>query len=270
MIRQKLNMAYAVASATYKEWAAYRTHAMISILTGPLYFLVQLSIWRAIYGAGASVGGMSLNDMLTYYAVATLISYLTMDSADWNLQMLIRTGKYITYALRPMHHRFFAFSQKLGHRVLGILFEFLPVLAIFLLVFRMDLRPASWGWALLSISLAYLMVFLINYCIGLTGFWLVRTQGIRGVMQLLISVCSGALFPLAILPRAVQGIVFFMPFQFMSYVPCMVYTGQYRLGAFSMGVPQIVCIQALYVLLFWGLSELLYRQGMKRFTAVGA
>jgi len=259
-----------VASATYKEWAAYRTHSMISIFTGPLYFLVQTCIWSAVYKTGASVGGMSLDDMLTYYAVTTLIAYLTMDFADWNLQMLIRTGRFITYALRPMHHRFFAFSQKLGHRTLGFIFEFLPVLAVFLLVFRIGLRPASWPFTLLSVALSFMMVFLVNYCIGLAGFWLTRTEGVRSVIQLLISLCSGALFPLIILPRALQALVFFLPFQFMTYVPGMVYTGQYRLGAFAMAVPQIVCLQAAYVLLFLCLSEFIYRLGLKRFTAVGA
>lgn len=260
----------AVASATYKEWAAYRTHSMISILTGPLYFLVQICIWRAVYATGASVGGMSLNDMLSYYAVSTLLGYLTMDFADWNLQMLIRTGKYITYALRPMHHRFFAFSQKLGHRVLGFLFEFLPVLAIFLLVFRMDMRPAHWGFTLLSAALSFLTVFLVNYSIGLIGFWLIKTDGVRQVISMLILLCSGALFPLSILPKSVQGVLFFLPFQFMTYVPNMVYTGSYRLGGFTMSLPEIVGLQAVYVIALWGFSELLYRLGMRRFTAVGA
>lgn len=243
---------------------------MISILTGPLYFLVQMCIWRAVYSSGATIGGMSLEDMLSYYAVTALLGYLTMDFADWNLQMLIRTGKYITYALRPMHHRFFAFSQKLGHRVLGFLFEVLPVLAIFLLVFRMDMRPAHWGWALLSIALAFMTVFLVNYSIGLIGFWLVKTDGVRQVLSMFIMLCSGSLFPLAILPKSVQGVLFFLPFQFMTYVPNRVYTGSYSLGGFTMSLPEIVGLQALYVLVLWGLSELLYRLGMKRFTAVGA
>lgn len=269
-LQKQIRIIRAVAAATYKEWAAYRTHSLVSVFVGPVYFLVQISIWRAVYSGGGSVGGMTLEGMITYYGVTALIGYLTMDFADWNLQMLIRTGKYITFALRPMHHRFFALSQKIGHRVLGFLFEFLPVLVIFTALFRVDLRPASWPWMLLSVALAYLMNFYINYTIGLVGFWLVKTDGMRNVVRLLTDVCSGALFPLLLLPKPVQGIAFFLPFQFTTYVPGMVFTGSYTLGGFSLGIPQIVGIQALYVALFWGLSELLYRLGMRRFTAVGA
>jgi len=255
---------------TYKEWAAYRTHSLVSVFIGPAHFLVATSIWRAVYSTGGSVGGVSLDDMILYYAVSTLISYLVMDFADWNLQMLIRTGKYLTFALRPLHHRLFALSQKIGHRVLGFIFEFVPVLVVFLLMFDLKPRIASWPWALLSLALAFLIRFYINYTIGLTAFWLVKTDGLRGVIHLLTDICSGLIFPLVILPRWAQAIAFFMPFQYTLYVPSMAFTGSYKLGAFSMSVPAIVAIQGAYVLAFALLSELLYRLGMKRFTAVGA
>jgi len=266
----KIKILRAAAMATYKEWAAYRTHSMVSIFVGPVYFLVQVSIWRAVYTDGGTIGGMTLQDMVAYYGVAALISYLIMDFADWNLQMLIRTGKYLTFALRPMHHRFFALSQKIGHRVLGFLFEFLPVLAIFIFIFKVNLIPASWLWMITSILLSFLIQFYINYTIGLTGFWLVKTQGLRSVIHLLTNICSGALFPLLLLPKALQTVVFFLPFQFTIYVPSMVFTGHYSLGGISPGIPWIVGLQAVYTLLLAGLSEIMYKLGMKRFTAVGA
>ena len=128
-ILRKLRVMRAVAFVTYKEWSAYRTHSMISIFVGPVYFLVQYFIWGAVYGgaarhaAGVSINGLDLDQMLVYFGANALIGYLTMDFADWNLQMLVRTGKYLTFALRPLHHRFFALSQKIGHRILGFIFE---------------------------------------------------------------------------------------------------------------------------------------------------
>src|SRR5574344_1826738 len=94
-----------VAFVTYKEWSAYRTHSMVSILVGPAYFLVQYFIWRAVYdspslaASAGSIHGLALGQMLTYYAANALIGYLTMDFADWNLGMLVRTGKFLTFAL---------------------------------------------------------------------------------------------------------------------------------------------------------------------------
>ena len=134
-LAKKLKVIKAVALVTYKEWSAYRTHSMVSIFVGPVYFIVQYFIWAAVYSGKASLNGMELSQMLTYFGVTTLIGYLTMDFADWNLQMLVRTGKFVTFALRPIHHRFFALSQKIGHRILGLFFEFLPCLFIFVFIF---------------------------------------------------------------------------------------------------------------------------------------
>ena len=115
------------ASATYKEWAAYRSHALVSLFVGPVMYFIQIAIWKAVYGSKGTLNGLTLNDMLVYFAAASLIYYVIMDFADWNLQMLIKTGKFLTFLLRPMSHRYYALSQKFGHRAMGIFVEFLPV-----------------------------------------------------------------------------------------------------------------------------------------------
>jgi len=61
----------------------------------------------------------------------------------------------------------------------------------------------------------------------------------------------------------------FLPFQFITYVPAMVYTGQYSLGGITLTIPAVVGFQALYVLILYGVSEILYRRGIKRFAGVG-
>lgn len=273
-IRHQIRKIRAVAIVTYKEWAAYRTHSMVSIFVGPVYFLVQYCIWKAVYsaqgGAGAVINGMTLEQMLTYFGVNALIGYLTMDFADWNLQMLVRTGKFLTFALRPLDHKLFAFSQKLGHRVLGFFFEFLPCFLIFMFAFKIKLIPDHWILAIISIALGFCMTFLVNYCIGLTAFWFVRAQGIRGVFQALQTVFNGSLIPLVFFGDNWQKVLFFLPFQYMLYVPSRVCTGSYELAGHTYELTQIVGIQACAVLIFLIITCAMYKAAMKRFNGVGA
>ena len=221
------------------------------------------------YTTAGTLGGMTLEQMLTYSGITVVIGYLTMDFADWNLQMLIHSGKYLTFSLRPLHHRFFALSQKVGHRTLGLLLEFVPVFLIFTLLFRVNLLPAHAGWALLSVALGFMINFYVNYCIGLTGFWLTKTSGLRGVFQLLCGVFSGALIPLTLFPKALQKVLLFLPFQFITYLPGRIWTGAYTLGGITLSAPRAVGLQALCAVSMWGLSEVLYRLGNRRFTGVG-
>ncbi len=270
IVRQRFGILKAVAFATYKEWSVYRSHSMVSIFVGPVYFLVQYFTWKAVYNTRDSISGLSLEQMITYFAIASLISYIIMDFADWNLQMLIHTGKFLTFVMRPMSHVYFAFSQKVGHRVLGIVFEFLPLFLIFTLIIRIRLVPAQPFWAVLSIALGFVMMFLVNYCVGVTAFWLTRTSGIRRMFLILRDICSGVLVPLTLFPALLQKVFFVLPFQFITYVPIRVFIGSYELGGYSCTIPQIVGIQTVAVLLMAIFTILFYKQGLKQFTGVGA
>ena len=238
IILKQLNILKATALATYKDWAAYRSHLAVSIFVGPVTFLVQIFIWNAVYSAenrlDSTLSGLTLNQMLAYFGIATTINYLIYDSADWDLQTLIRTGNFITFMLRPVSHCYFAFCEKIGHRLLALWVEFIPVYLLFLFVFKINLIPANLVWTLISISLGFVLMFLINYCIGITGFWLTKTEGLRRAFLVLRDLCAGALVPLTLFPDFIQKILFFLPFQFVAYVPTRVFIGSYELAGISL------------------------------------
>jgi ABC-2 type transport system permease protein len=259
----------AVGFVTYKEWAAYRSHMLLSLLVGPAFFLSQFFIWTAVFAGHANLGGFDLAGMLAYYGISTIIYYLTMDFADWNLQMHVRAGSFLTFMLRPLSHRWFAFSQKVGHRILGFLFEFLPVWCIISFGFRIPLIPASWLWSALSILLGFVMMFFLNYTVGLLSFWLVRTDGIRSLFALFRDLLAGTFIPLSFFPQSFQYVLFFLPFQFTCYVPVRVFLGHYELAGLTIGIPAIVGIQALAVAAMWLVSSLVWHFAARQFTGAG-
>ncbi|MCL1844983.1 MAG: ABC-2 family transporter protein [Defluviitaleaceae bacterium] len=268
-IKTRLDVLLAVALVTFKEWGAYRSHSMVSIFVGPVFFVVQYFIWTAVFAAGG-MPGMELEEVIRYFAATALIGYLVMDFADWNLSMLVQTGKFLTFSLRPMNHSFFALSQKVGHRILGFLVEFVPCWLIFTFVFGIDMRPACFGWVLVSVGLAFLMNFYVNYSIGLASFWIVQSGGIRSVYGLLGGIFSGALIPLVFFPQPLQIAQFFLPFQYTSFVPAMVFLGRFELGGMQMDIPVIVGIQAVAVIAVYVFCQTLNSLALKKFTAVGA
>lgn len=268
-IQRQYEILKAVAFVTYKEWAAYRSHMAASLFVGPVFFLAQVFIWQAVFAGRETINGQTLEQILMYYGVVAVINYLIFDSADWNLQMLVHTGRFLTFMLRPFSHRFYAFSQKVGHRLLGLWIEFIPIYLLFLLVFKIPLIPARPFWAVLSILLSFGMLFLINYCIGIAAFWLTKTEGMRRMFQIFRDILAGVFIPLTFFPDFLQKILFFLPFQFVTYVPVRVFMGSYRLGEIVLSVPEIVGLQAMAVLVMWLVSEILLRLGIRRFTGVG-
>ena len=143
------------------------------------------------------------------------------------------------------------------------------ILLIFVLLFRVDMRPAHVGWLVVTVALAFFMGFYVRYCLGLASFWLVDSGGLQGVFTILSGLFSGALIPLVFFPHWLQVLQFFLPFQYMVYVPAMVFTGSYDLGSVHLSVPQIVGCQAAAVVVMFLLSEVLYRAATRRFTDAG-
>lgn len=260
----------ATAVATYKEWTAYRSHMAVSIFVGPVFFLTQAFIWRAVYSSRTTLNGLTLEQMLTYYGISAVINYLTYDSADWDLQMLVRTGQFLTFMLWPVSYGYFAFSQKIGHRILAFWVELVPIYLIFFYLFKIELIPAAPWWTLLSILLSFVLVFLTNYCIGITAFWLTKTEGIRRAFLVARDLAAGTFIPLTFFPEILQKALFFLPFQFITYVPTRVFIGKYELAGITMSIPEIVGLQFVATLVMYGVYKILWRFGIKRFTGVGA
>ena len=228
------------------------------------------ALYLAVYATRAALNGLTLEEMVTYYGISMVIGYLTFDSADWDLQMLVRTGGFITFRLRPVSYCFYAFCQKVGHRLLALWVELLPVYLIFFFLFGIKLTPAQPGWALLSIGLSFVLVFLTNFCIGTTAFWLTKTEGVRRAILALRDLSAGTLLPLVFFPRGMQKVLFYLPFQFITYAPIRVFIGHYELAGVSLSIPEVVGLQFLAVLVMYGLYRLLWYFGIKRFTGVGA
>ena len=259
----------AVIQATYKENFAFRSNMAVSLIVQPIYFLVQYSIWRAVFQAHDTVSGFTFKTMLFYFAVSSLLGFLNWDDADGTLQRLVQSGKFITFQLRPIHHLYYAFFQKVGHRILAFWVELVPILGFYLL-FGIKPIPARPFWAIISVALSFILAFLINYTIGTMAFWLVKTNGIRRAVLVFKDVCSGIFLPLTLFPEAIQKVLFFLPFQFISYVPARVFMGSYELAGFTFSIPQIVGLQAIMVFVTFLLNRLVWYFGIRRFTGVGA
>ena len=118
--------------------------------------------------------------------------------------------------------------------------------------------------------LGFVLVFFTNYCIGITAFWLTKTEGIRRAFLVARDLAAGTFIPLTFFPEIMQKALFFLPFQFITYVPTRVFIGDYELVGLTMSIPEIVGLQFVATLVMYGVSKILWRFGIKRFTGVGA
>lgn len=269
VVLHQLDIISKVILNSAKQWTAYRSNIIMVVLVAPLQMTAQYFIWKAVLSTKGSINGLSFQNMLTYYAITAILSMFVSDDMHGTVRYLIGSGDLSTMLLKPVNYYFYAFFEKIGSKIISIFMEVIPMSVIFILIFHINLAPKNIIWAVFSIALSFVLVYLVNFCIGMTAFWFVNNWGIHMAAEVISNICSGILIPLMFFPPVIQKILFILPFQFMYYIPTQVILGSYKLAGFSMQPGEIVLVQLFYVALIWLLSNVMWRAGLKKYTGVG-
>src|SRR5262249_10130258 len=113
--------------------------------------------------------------------------------------------------------------------------------------------------------LAFLVGFFFEACIGMIGFWILEVTSLLYVVNTLNFFVSGHMFPLDLLPGFWANLLKLLPFQYMAYFPAAVFLGHSKGEALIIGL----LAEAGWVLAFFVLSRLLYRIGLRHYSAYG-
>jgi len=116
-----------------------------------------------------------------------------------------------------------------------------------------------------ALGLAWLLRFFWGYWLALLTFWAARADALLAVQDSLIFLLAGQVAPIALLPDALQLVAKVLPFRYMIGFPVDVLTGQLDTTGLLMGF----AVQAGWLVVALALSAVMWRMGLRRYTAVG-
>ena len=142
-------------------------------------------------------------------------------------------------------------------------------LALFLFCFRADFVPPAGGAALLafpvSLVLTALLQFFMSYAMAMLAFWLLEISTLIFILFAFEYLASGHLFPLDMLPPALQHLAF-TPFPYQMYFPVSIYMGRAAGGELAGGL----LIQLAWVVAAYFLARLMWNRGIKNIPPLAA
>ena len=244
----------------------YRFTVVIWMLTIVLP-LIMMAAWLSIAAKGP-VGSYDQTRFVSYYLAALVVRNLTGMWFIWEMDSDMRLGSLSFRLLKPMdpmiHYLALAFSGKpFRAMVLGPA-SLIAALAIPELNWTLD--PLRLLLFIASLAGAFAILFLMQYTIGLTGFWITRTISINDAWFFTYSLASGYLVPLDLFPTAIRGLLDFLPFRYTMSFPVELLTGRVTTAEILQGIlVQWGWAAALYFLCRW-----VWRRGLLRYSAVGA
>jgi len=250
----------------------YRVNYLARTLFSFIPLFAMLSLWSTIYhekGQGSTLAGYSQADMIFYYLMVAVVDVLTaVNEDDWQIAADIREGNISQFLLKPIDYLWYRLCLFFSGRITFIAMACVP-LAVFIFCFRSYVVSPANLTALLafpvSLLLTALLQFFISYAMAMLAFWLLEISTLIFILFAFEYLASGHLFPLDLLPAALQHALFYTPFPSMLYVPIAIYMGKINGATVGYGLLE----QFLWLLLAYGLARFAWRRGIRKYAAFG-
>jgi ABC-2 type transport system permease protein len=250
----------------------YRVNYLARTLFSFIPLFAMLSLWRTIYagkGQGSALGGYTQAEMIFYYLLVAVVDVLTaVNEDDWQIAADIREGNISQFLLKPIDYLWYRLCLFFSGRIAFISMASLP-LAVFIFCFRgYVVMPAS-GTALvafvISLVLTALLQFFISYTMAMLAFWMLEISTFIFILFAFEYIASGHLFPLDLLPHALQHALFFTPFPSMLSTPIGIYMGKIAGAGIWFGL----LMQLLWLFLAYRLARFAWGRGIRKYAAFG-
>jgi ABC-2 type transport system permease protein len=250
----------------------YRVNYLARTLFSFIPLFAMLSLWRTIYAGkeqGSALGGYTQAQMIFYYLMVAVVDVLTaVNEDDWQIAADIREGNISQFLLKPREDWWYRLCLFFSGRIAFIAMACVP-LAVFIFCFRDYVVWPAGGAALpafvISLVLTALLQFFISYTMAMLAFWLLEISTFIFILFAFEYLASGHLFPLDLLPPALQQLLFCTPFPSMLYVPIGIYMGKIAGAGIWLGL----LVQSLWLLLAYALARFAWRRGIKKYAAFG-
>ena len=253
--------------ANFAVAAEYRARTIVWILSSVLP-LVMMMVWLTVAEQqGGQVAGYNRIGFISYFLAVVLIRRLTGAWIIWDVDRDIRQGTLSPKLLHPIDPAHYLFTRILAFRLSQIPIIGPPVIiAAWLLGAQYDLSPATLLLTVGAIFGAFLIEFMAQMALGMSAFWITQASALGEGWLFLRALLSGWIVPIDLFPPAVTAALFYLPFRYMLSLPVEILLGRLSLGE----IGQAYLIQYSWAIGFFILFRLLWRRGLKHYSAVGA
>jgi ABC-2 type transport system permease protein len=255
----------ALIKATWASWIQYRSFFFILAFGWMIQPLIYLLVWTTAAG-GKTIGGISRGEFVAYYLVLILVNQITYSQANWTVGDLVRYGQMNRLLIRPLSPFYDTLSSEMASKVVYMIFD-LPIVLVLALIMRPEMHAAPRDMLAFipALLLAWALRFFWGYWLALLAFWATRADALLALQDSLVFLLAGQVAPVVLLPGLLRTAAEILPFRYMVGFPVEVLTGQVEPAGLITGF----AAQAGWLALALALTALLWRLGLRRYSAVG-
>jgi ABC-2 type transport system permease protein len=246
---------------------AYSSNVLVWSAIAILELLVPLLIWSSAASLTGTFGGMSRDQILSYYGIMSIVGFATFWWIQFEIAAHVRSGDLSNYLLKPVSFFKYMIFQQIGDKSVTALIR-IPLFAGVLFLFGSQIIPgfiANFGWVIISIVLGAFLSLLIALSFGMLSFWVTDFGGFAGIYFFTSYLLSGEMAPLSVFPSWFTQIANLLPFRYIISFPIELIMNTLSLSQVIAGI----FIEIVWILAFLLLLKILWKKGLTLYQAYG-
>jgi ABC-2 type transport system permease protein len=247
----------------------YRWNFLIRVLVSFVPLLGSVYLWNAVFAGKQAFAGYTFSSMVAYFITLILVDTLTMaNEDDFQIAEDIREGRINTLLLKPLDYRLYRFHLYGAARLVHATFALAP-LGIAMIWLHGYFTGLPWlqnlPLALLATIGAAFIQFFFCFTLAMIAFWILDIGSVTFIIFSVEFLLGGHIFPIDAMPPWLQEVCLRLPFAYETFFPAALVVGHIHGAAIVAGFAW----QWAWVGFFYVLSGILWKRGLRKYTAVG-
>ena len=250
-----------------EQWQ-YRANLLMYLAFWLVSPIVYLAVWTTVARSQGSVNGLTAQDFIAYYMILLIVDIATSDITIHILAYRIQDGTLSNQLLLPIHP---ILTQVLVNNLAFKALQVIALVPIWLVLYALyqpvfTITATNVLIAIPTLIMGFLLQFFAGATITCIAFWTTRVWAIMDFYFAVFRLFAGQFVPLALLPAAMQGLSQVLPFRLALYFPVELILGKLS----TQEIATDLGLQVLWCIVAYTLFRLVWRAGVKKFSAVGA
>jgi ABC-2 type transport system permease protein len=256
---------------SFAQEFAYRANFIMWRVRNVLQIFLVFFLWSTVFAdPQTELFGYNRDKIITYVFGIFILRALVLSARAVDISGEISRGDLTNYLLKPLDYFKYWFTRDISSKVLNLGFAAVEIFLLSLFLkptFFFQTDPLRLTLFIVSIVFAVVMFFGLLVLVNLITFWLPEGGWASQFLFIVIftEYLSGAIFPLDILPSAIQSVLYALPFPYLLFFPLQVYLGKLPIQMILNGL----LISGLWMTVLILSMNRVWNKGLKRYTAIG-
>ncbi|MET7767241.1 ABC-2 family transporter protein [Nocardia sp. NPDC005366] len=257
-----------LAVAGFRRQSQYKLAMFAGLFTNCVFGLVRAAVMLAAVRAAGDFGGYDEGSIGAYVWLSqALLGATQFMGPPLELVDRVKNGDIAVDFLRPVDVQLAYLASDLGRAACTLIPRGIPSVVFGYLTFglAMPRTPGPYLLGAISVLCAVALSFLSLFAVGLIGFWVVETRGIRVLYQICGTFLAGLFVPVHMFPEWLRALAHATPFPSILQAPIDILSGRV-LGSEAIAV---VATQVVWVVLIGIIGRVLLAAGRRRLEVQG-